>query len=207
MNGVPYAEPMPAAEPSGPTTRRTGRGSFRRRLVRTLAALAAVLLLWLVACYVVVVRPRVDAPQAADAIVVLGPPEANGRYERGLELLRDGYAHTLVLSGVNRYHHDMQATCRNGVPGDTVLCFYPDPKTTQGEAEEIRTLAASLHWRSIIVVTSRYHLTRARMIVQRCFSGTVSMVDTGRPISLSKWGYEFLYQTGAFAKALVKRSC
>jgi len=38
----------------------------------------------------------------------------------------------------------------------------PHPTTTRGEAEEIGSLARAHHWSSVLVVTSKYHISRAR---------------------------------------------
>ena len=88
-----------------------------------------------------------------------------------------------------------------------MICFQPDPTTTRGEAEEIGRLARQHHWHSVIVVTSTYHVSRARLIVERCMPGTVLMVAAPGKPSLEGWGYQFLYQTGGFAKALLHPSC
>ena len=80
--------------------------------------------------------------------------------------------------------------------GVSVTCFTPNPATTQGEAQEIRRLAAAQHWNTIIVVTSTYHVSRARMIIERCFDGRLEVVAARTHISLLDWAYQFAYQTG-----------
>src|SRR5262249_915134 len=49
-----------------------------------------------------------------------------------------------------------------------VICFKPEPYSTQGEAEEIGRLVKQHHWKRVVVVTSRFHVTRPRMLVKRC---------------------------------------
>ena len=101
----------------------------------------------------------------------------------------------------------LKSACRNKNPAYQVICFQPEPRTTQGEAREIARLAGQHGWKSIIVVTSKYHISRARLIVDRCMPGTVRMVDTPAKPSLRGWAYQFAYQTGGFAKAVLHPSC
>lgn len=167
----------------------------------------ALLVLWLAACFLVVAEPTVNRPARADAILVLGPPDVDGRVTEAFALARQHYARTVVVSVESDAQLRAKSACRDDNPDYQVICFQPSPRTTQGEAEEIGRLAAQRHWRSIIVVTSKYHISRARLIVDRCVSGRVLMVAApGRP-SLTTWAYQFLYQTGAYVKAFIKRAC
>jgi uncharacterized SAM-binding protein YcdF (DUF218 family) len=86
-----------------------------------------------------------------------------------------------------------------------VVCFHPDPYSTRGEAEAFSRLAAKRGWRSVVVVSSRYHLVRARMLFERCYDGQVSTVSAngsllGRvlaaPIETVKLGYALLIKRG-----------
>lgn len=178
-----------------------------RRILRFAAVIGALFALWLVACFVFVVHPRTSAPQHVDAIFVLGPPSANGRFDYATQLVAEGYTRNLVISAGPYEDKSIKAACRNGLAGASVTCFFPVPTTTQGEARKIRELVAQHGWQSVMVVTSRYHVSRARFIIGRCYSGRLLMAAPGGAISLHDWGYEFLYQTGAFAKAVVHPSC
>ncbi|MFL6161869.1 MAG: ElyC/SanA/YdcF family protein [Jatrophihabitantaceae bacterium] len=165
------------------------------------------MLLWLVACFLVVAKPSVDRPVRSDAILVLGPPLVDGRLDQALRLAAAGAAGTVVISiGWDKGRQKI-AACSNDNPGYQVICFQPDPATTRGEAEEIGSLARSHHWSSVLVVTSRYHVSRARLIVKRCMPGRVGMVAAPGKPSIGDWAYQFAYQTGGFAKALLHRGC
>jgi uncharacterized SAM-binding protein YcdF (DUF218 family) len=177
------------------------------RLRRLAAAVLVLLLVWLAACYLVVIRPRVNRPVPSDAILVLGSPTVDGRLEEGLRLADAGYADTLVISIGWAKGRQRIAACDDDDPRYRVICFQPDPTTTRGEAEEFGRLARERHWSSVLVVTSVYHVSRARLIVDRCMPGTVRMVATPARPSPRGWAYQFLYQTGGFAKALLHRSC
>lgn len=60
-----------------------------------------------------------------------------------------------------------------------VLSFVPAPSTTRGEARGIARLARERGWQRVIVVTSTYHVPRARLIFGRIDVRTVSVVGAG----------------------------
>ncbi|MEA9985946.1 hypothetical protein [Subtercola sp. RTI3] len=89
----------------------------------------------------------------------------------------------------------------------TVTCFTPAPFTTRGEAHELQAMAAEHGWKSATVITYTPHIDRARIIVSRCFSGKLSMVEDRKPLSYAEWGYAFFYQTAGFVKVLLDQNC
>ena len=97
--------------------------------------------------------------------------------------------------------------CHRPPAGVDVVCFEPDPSTTRGEAREIGRLASERDWTRVAVVTSTFHISRSRMIIGRCFHGTLLMLDSGERISAPTWAYQWLYQTAGFVKAEVLRGC
>jgi uncharacterized SAM-binding protein YcdF (DUF218 family) len=127
-----------------------------------------VVLAWLAACAFLFVWPNDDEPRRADAVVVL----AGGRklrLEKGLELMRRDLAHTLVISdGEARGWLEANRLCNGAATGFRVVCFTPDPYSTQGEAQGVARLARERGWRSVTVVTSRFHVHRARLLFERC---------------------------------------
>jgi uncharacterized SAM-binding protein YcdF (DUF218 family) len=172
-----------------------------RRLALVVAALVTA---WLVACLVLFVWSpwQSDAPGHADVVVVLSGDKK--RLAPALELVRRGVAPTLAISSVDRSKHWTQAQelCRTG----EALCFDAVPYSTQGEARTVARLARERHWRSVVVVTSRFHVTRARMLFRRCWKGPLWVVGTG-----STWWRlpeEWAYETGKLAVQLtVQRGC
>jgi uncharacterized SAM-binding protein YcdF (DUF218 family) len=184
-----------------PATRRRGRA----RLLQVLLALVA---LWLLACVLVVLEPTENKVQRVDAILVLGPPDVDGRTAAAYALAARHYAGTVVVSVESDLQQQGKYACRNLNPTYQVICFQPVPKTTLGEAREIRALAAEHHWNSIIVVTSKYHVSRARLIVQRCLPGKKVLVvaSPGTP-SAAGWAYQFAYQSAGFVKAFLHGGC
>jgi uncharacterized SAM-binding protein YcdF (DUF218 family) len=110
-------------------------------------------------------------------IVVL----AGGREHRlakGLELWRRGVAPTLAISD-GRAPGWTQANrlCTQA----RILCFRPDPYSTRGEAEWTAREAARRRWRSVVVVTSTYHVRRSRVIFSRCFNGRLAIEAADPP--------------------------
>ncbi len=123
------------------------------------------------------VLPHLDKVTRADAVVVLSGGKTD-RLPKGLGLVQQGVAPTLVISdGLAKDYTQANALCRNKQPFK-VICFKPDPYSTRGEAEGVARLAKQHHWRSIVVVTSRYHVFRARILFKRCFKGHLAVVGS-----------------------------
>lgn len=183
---------------------------MRRSATRIAIGAALALVLVVAAGIPVYVLPTTDpVPAHADAVLVLGPP-TRARTELGRDLVEQGVADTLLIS-VWRSELDA-APGENDVvacdePGMRVLCFTAEPGTTQGEARALADYARSNDWSSVVVITQTPHITRARVLLERCFDGRLSMVSSGEPSTLGAWIYEYVYQTGAFAKVLADREC
>lgn len=161
-----------------------------------------------VAGYFLFTRPHVDPLTRADAIVVLGG-ENDGRLQYGLDLARQGYADTVVLS--NSYDNDPQDSadfrraCASGTATITVVCFTPDPFTTRGEAMYTARLAKERNWSHVIVVSWNFHMVRARYIFGQCYGGAVTMAPVPRSYdySVQRWFVTYTYQYFALGKALL----
>lgn len=89
------------------------RGWKRGAVVGVLVLLLA----WFVACFVLVGHPRVDHPSWADAVVVLGSPEENGRLVVAQQLLDDGVASTIVVSMNSDQQQHARQLCDGGRAG------------------------------------------------------------------------------------------
>ena len=171
------------------------------RLLRLLVALGALVVAFVVATAFLFVWPRTDAPGHADAVVVLSGGR-NWRLDPALALVRRGVAPLLVISGAgfDRSWRKARTLCAHPrQPGFRVLCFDPHPYSTRGEARAIARLAASHRWRKVDVVTSRYHVFRARILIERCYHGRLAMVGTHYPIWTAPLDY-----VSEWAKLLVQ---
>jgi len=160
-------------------------------LVLIFAALTARLFVW----------PAQGMPAEVSAIVMLSGPGV--RLPVALQLADEHRAPVLVISqGYDGYG----SPCPPRPSGVQLICFDPEPSTTRGEAEYIGRLAKKYDWSSLVVVTSRPQATRARMLVERCFTGAV--YNSTGPLPMQSWPYQIVYGWGALAKALFEdRTC
>jgi uncharacterized SAM-binding protein YcdF (DUF218 family) len=178
----------------------------RRWTVRVAITLGLLVAVWLGLCYQVVQNPQVvEHPGVADAIVVLGPA-TNDRTDAAVALMRQGRAHTLVISNAWTHRRATQL-CNDPPTGWTLICFLPAPDTTRGEAEYVRGLALARGWSNVIAVTSRYHISRAELILKRCLSGRLQMVAAPESINVAQWLYQYAYQSGAYVRAALHPDC
>jgi uncharacterized SAM-binding protein YcdF (DUF218 family) len=140
-------------------------------------------------------------PARADAIVVLAGARGH-RLGKGLELWRRRVAPTLVISdGRAAGWVEGNRLCNRA----RVLCFHPDPYSTRGEAEWIGREAARRGWRSVVVVTSTYHVRRARLIVGRCFKGRLAFEAAHPPAENFAVGVAWEWPKSLYYLALSRR--
>jgi hypothetical protein len=147
---------------------------------RLLTAFVMLFGLWLVAVALLFVWPQADtgAPAHADAVVVLSGGR-NSRLDPALKLVERGVAPVLAIS--SPYHDTRWAKAQRLCQGHErfkVICFAAVPYSTRGEAETVSRLARHDGWTRIVVVTSSYHVTRARMLFRRCYHGQLWTVGT-----------------------------
>ncbi len=200
FDNPPLADhPSPRAHDGG--VRAAGRPRprhyrFRRRVVLSVTLPLA---LFVAGTLRILVFPMVDPPGQADAIFMLGGP--GDRLSRAVALAGEGYAPVLVVSTPGG------RGCPIGqVPRTKLICFQPEPVTTQGEAREVGRLARQHGWKKVIFVVERSQDTRARLRIGRCYDGE-SLVTVVNP-PWHEWPYLIAYQWGAMAKALVwQRDC
>lgn len=147
--------------------------SDRDRRTRRLASAVGGTLVFTLASFPLFVLPSVDAPAEirdapVDAVVVLGGGQGERIATAHALLRRLPVPPPDLLLSVP--HEAPLLTCGD-VPGlsqVTVRCLVPEPMTTSGEAASIVAKAAEEGWSRLVVVTSDYHVTRARILVSRC---------------------------------------
>lgn len=164
-----------------------------------------------VLAYQLFYREHQDDLRPADAIVVLGG-EHDGREDYGLQLAREGYStsKTVLISDPYLGRRSprevalMDRVC-GPQPGLEVICFPPDPSTTRGEAMFTQKMAKERGWKSVIVISWRYHMVRARYIFGQCFDGDVVMRSVPRDYgkSLKLWTFYSVYQYAGLTKAAI----
>lgn len=143
-----------------------------------------------------------DQPQKADAILVLG-----GDYSRpfqAADLYRQGYARVVYVSvpaRENQYRLLDEAglpfpreeqvvrevLLKKGVPAAAIQFFGKGSVSTAAEAQAARALLAK-HAPKLLVVTSPYHLRRARMIFSDALpAADIRMIATSYDPFPSAW--------------------
>ena len=172
-----------------------------RRVRLLLIVFAALLAAFCGASAWLFVFPATGMPARVDAIVV---PGGNGnRIDAALNLARQDRARYLVLSEGEWVPPGL---CGTRVRQASVLCFMPDPDTTQGEAEGTARLAREYGFRSIVLVTTPDQTWRAKLRFGRCYAGEIFGVTT--PLPLIQWPFMIAYQWAATVKAeVVNRGC
>jgi len=151
---------------------------MRRGLLRPLVALVglgAVALAGLT--FPLFVFPATDEPGRGDAVVVFAGGDGE-RQDEGLRLVREGVAPVLVISDGGQPDAPRTRLCRERPAGLHLVCLTPDPATTRGEARRFAELADRQGWRSLVLVTSDYHVLRAGLLLGRCYDGRVRRVGT-----------------------------
>ena len=173
-------------------------------VLRVLVAALVVVFLGLTAW--LFVFPDQDNPTSADAVVVLSGARTP-RLDKGLDLMRQKVAPTLVISDAPaRGWPEANRLCA-GKAAFKVICFKPEPYSTRGEAEEIGRLVKRHRWKRVVVVTSRFHVTRARMLVERCVKNA-DVDAVGAHVPLFEWPRDIVFEWGKLILAeTFRRGC
>ena len=135
--------------------------------MRLLSVIAIAALIWLVGLFAFAHRVReltpADDPARADAIVALTGPSSE-RVNTAIRLLEQGKGERVLISGVNR--EVRRRELRELTPGSSRLfnCCVDlgfEAEDTVGNAQEIAAWTRAKGYRSLIVVTSDYHMPRS----------------------------------------------
>jgi uncharacterized SAM-binding protein YcdF (DUF218 family) len=121
-----------------------------------------------------------DRPDRVDAIVVLAGSKS--RLPLALKLFREGVAPTLAISR-DPDEAARRRLCR--LPPSHAFCFRADPYSTRGEMRAVAEFARQRHWRSVAIVSSRFHLFRIRLLARRCTDVRLELV----PAHVTWWAW------------------
>ena len=124
-----------------------------------------------VVCFVIAARPSGNA----DAVVSLDGDKPR-RLRKAVELA--AAAPTLVVVRGDAVAPELLRA--SDLPFE-VLSVVPEPSTTHGEARAVARLAYERGWQRLLVVTSVYHVQRARLIFRRARSCELGLVSAGCP--------------------------
>ena len=149
-----------------------------KALARILALVLIVFLIWLGGLWTFAERVATSTPApeppASDGIVAL-TGASNVRLEAATQLLDQGKAHRLLISGVNKSatRADVHDVAR-GLSKEWECCvdlgFHAE--NTRGNARETAGWVRYHDYRSLIVVTADYHMPRAMLELKAAMPGT-----------------------------------
>ena len=111
-----------------------------------------------------------DGPARADMIVVLGGDRWGDRVLKAGELVREGYAPRVLVSGAEccygMHESDLAIpfAVRHGYPESYFIAFPNDALSTREEAQILLTELRKRNVHSIDLVTSNYHTRRAAAV-------------------------------------------
>ncbi len=172
MRGEPAENPagqLDPAVPGHPASLGRTRWHSLWLVILGLGVALAGLLLGLIAFAIHIERQSTPDNVSADALVVL--TGSHKRIETGIALVRQGAAPRLLISGVNgkgsadivRHFvgHDELVSC--------CIDFGLEARTTFGNAREASKWAVGKDIRSLVVITSDFHLPRTMVHFSRAF--------------------------------------
>ncbi len=126
----------------------------------------------------VVALPRGGAGGSTDAVVVL--TGGAGRIERGLARLRAGSARRMLISGVDRRVRPHELAARIGGAGRLFDCCVDlgrEAVDTRSNAEETARWLKQRAYHSLRLVTTDWHMPRARFELARAAPGVAIVPD------------------------------
>jgi uncharacterized SAM-binding protein YcdF (DUF218 family) len=111
-----------------------------------------------------------DRPEKADVLVTLGGD--SGRELYAAELYRLGFAHKIILSGCGSSARQMaKRAIQAGVRAEDII-LEEKAESTYENAVFSRNIMIQKQYRSAIVITSPYHMRRAKLVFDRVFKKT-----------------------------------
>ena len=142
------------------------RARGRPAAPRGVVVVAAALFAW----------PHDDGPITGGADAVVSLAGSATRLPVAQRLVADGVAPVLVVSlDGSSDEWRSEELCRR--PRPRLVCVRADPISTRGEARALEQLARERGWDDVVVVTSDFHVFRARMILERCFRERLRLED------------------------------
>jgi uncharacterized SAM-binding protein YcdF (DUF218 family) len=148
-------------------------------VIKRLFALVLILYLLGFALFMLAL-PQPLGDQRTDAIVV--PTGGAGRIDRGLALLRAGAAKRMLISGVAPQVRPGELAAEYKVPRRLFACCIDlghKAVDTQSNAEETAAWVSEHGYRSVRLVTSDWHMARARLELVHALGKDVDVLADG----------------------------
>ena len=179
--------------------------AVRRALAAALVALAAVQ----VVTVGFVHPPQATLPRRADAVVVLSGDHGD-RLALGLALVAAGRAPTLVIlrPSDGPSARSLPLSRAGAAGGAEVVCADPAVVSTRGDGRFVRRLSRERGWDEVVVVTSRFHGRRSKVLLSRCVDADVTVAVSRPELTWRTWVAAIVHEAGGLAEALVvRRGC
>jgi len=148
-------------------------------MIRRLIAIVALVYLLGFALYTMTL-PRPLQDMQTDAIVV--PTGGPGRLDRGLALIAAHQAKRLLISGTAPGVRPIDLAIKYKVPLSLFTCCIDlghEAVDTRSNGEETAKWLADHGYKSVRLVTSDWHMARARMELEAALDSDVTVVDDG----------------------------
>lgn len=126
-------------------------------------------------------QPAAEAIVTDGIVVMTG---SSGRIERGLALLRARRAKRLLISGVDRRVKPHELAREFHAPDALIDCCVDlghESVDTRSNAEEAAGWIARNHYGSMRLVTSDWHMARARFDLERMLAAKVKLIADAVP--------------------------
>jgi uncharacterized SAM-binding protein YcdF (DUF218 family) len=179
-----------------------------RRVRWVLGAVSGAAMLWLVVAVQLFVNVDPLGVHRTDAVIMLGGA-ASERLPMAQRLQEELGAPVLVLSHTDTPGNaTADDVCNTATfPHASLVCFRPGGMDTRSEADIIAELAETNGWKSVTVVTSSYHVTRAGRLIGQCTTADVQMVASHPALSPGQWLRRFVIETGGLIDVSLRPEC
>lgn len=132
-------------------------------------------------------------PSSCDAIVAISGGNTSARTTRAIELFKQGYGKKLIFSGANSDPSAISDASqmakqarRSGVSISDIL-IEEQARNTNENAKNVSNIVKDRKYKSIILVTSPYHSTRAALEFKKAFLNTDVRVFSAPADNDSEW--------------------
>lgn len=152
-------------------------------------------------------NPIVKGAAPSDAVVVLAGASEE-RLPVARNLIQDSVAPVLALTSTDSPGNAASdRLCRTEVVAVPVVCYSPSQGNTRDEIRALAQVIQEQDWNQVTVVTSRYHVTRARTLLDQCTTAQIHMVASEPEIGPVKWLGRFVVESGGLAQAYWNPVC
>ena len=142
------------------------------------------------AAYFLTVGPENTIIEKADLIVVF--PAENERIAAGLQLAEEGYAPNFMVAGISKESLKLCLIKYNDLPASVKPLISGRSNTTFEDALTTRQILQKHKFKSVILVTSTYHLPRAYFLLR--------VMTSGMNVKIDKYGVEKKWRLLAASK-------